>query len=197
MFNQKEYNKIYSKKNAEKARMRAHEWYINNHERALIYCKQRRSNIGYREGMKVYLRKYYLENRNEILDKNKLYRNKPDYLEKKSKNHNRNMIENPNYALSHIIRGRINSALKFNYSVKVHKTIKLLGCSIKEARKYIESKFKDGMSWSNHGKKTWHIDHIKPLASFDLTNPKEQKKAFHYTNLQPLFWRENLSKGKR
>ena len=49
------------------------------------------------------------------------------------------------------------------------------------------------MTWENHGE--WHIDHIKPCASFNLLNEDEQKKCFHYTNLQPLWASENLSKG--
>jgi hypothetical protein len=58
---------------------------------------------------------------------------------------------------------------------------------------YLAGKFKDGMTWENHGE--WHIDHIKPCASFNLLDEGEQKKCFHYTNLQPLWASENLSKG--
>jgi hypothetical protein len=62
---------------------------------------------------------------------------------------------------------------------------------------HLESQFKPGMSWKNHGPKGWHIDHIKPLASFDLSSPKEQAIAFSYKNTQPLWWHENLAKGDR
>ena len=61
-------------------------------------------------------------------------------------------------------------------------------------KQHLESQFKDGMSWNNHGVKGWHIDHIKPCASFDLTDPEEQKKCFHFSNLQPLWWIDNLKK---
>ena len=74
-------------------------------------------------------------------------------------------------------------------------TIKLLGCNINELRFYLEGKFIDGMSWDNYGE--WHIDHIRPCASFDLTDPEQQKKCFHYTNLQPLWAEDNLSKGDK
>jgi hypothetical protein len=51
------------------------------------------------------------------------------------------------------------------------------------------------MNWSNYGLHGWHIDHIRPCASFDLSKSEEQRKCFHYTNLQPLWAKENLSKG--
>ena len=60
---------------------------------------------------------------------------------------------------------------------------------------YKQKQFKVGMSWSNYGK--WEIDHIKPCASFDLSKPREQRKCFHYTNLQPLWKLENRSKNDR
>ena len=62
-------------------------------------------------------------------------------------------------------------------------------------KKWIESQFVDGMSWDNHGE--WHIDHIRPCASFDLTDPEQQKECFNYKNLQPLWAKDNLSKGDR
>ncbi len=53
------------------------------------------------------------------------------------------------------------------------------------------------MTWENHGRHGWHIDHIIPCAAFDLTDPEQQKKCFHYTNYQPLYTLENLKKGDR
>ena len=63
----------------------------------------------------------------------------------------------------------------------------------KGVKGFLEAKFKEGMTWENHGE--WHIDHIKPCVSFNLLDENEQKKCFHYTNLQPLWASENLSKG--
>ncbi len=69
----------------------------------------------------------------------------------------------------------------------------VLGCTVHEARLYIESKFKSGMSWDNYGE--WHIDHINPLVSFDVTKMDQRLEAFHFTNLQPLWAEENQKKG--
>jgi hypothetical protein len=92
------------------------------------------------------------------------------------------------------MRTRINHALKGKYK-KSKRTRELLGCTVEEFKKYIECKFKPGMSWEN--RHLIHIDHIIPCSSFDLTKPEEQAKCFHYTNLQPLWASENLSKGNR
>ena len=69
----------------------------------------------------------------------------------------------------------------------------LTSCSISYLMGYLEAKFTDGMTWENHGK--WHIDHIKPCCKFNLLDKNEQIKCFHYTNLQPLWAKDNLSKG--
>ena len=89
------------------------------------------------------------------------------------------------FKLKHILRLRLLDALKRNNTTKIHSAIKLLGCSIEQGKHYLEQQFKPEMNWDNHGK-YWEIDHIKPCASFDLTDPEQQKQCFHYTNLQPL-----------
>lgn len=91
------------------------------------------------------------------------------------------------------LRSRLGCAVRRQNSHKNNTTIELLGCSVSFLKEFLESKFKDGMTWKNHGE--WHIDHIKPCASFNLLDEEEQKKCFHYTNLQPLWASENLSKG--
>lgn len=101
-----------------------------------------------------------------------------------------------NYKLRHNISTRIILALKKNKNyVKKNKTIKLLGCSILELRKHLESKFKKGMTWKNYG--DWEIDHIIPCASFNLKEEFEQMKCFNYNNLQPLWRKENNIKSNK
>jgi hypothetical protein len=78
---------------------------------------------------------------------------------------------------------------------KAGTSLNLLGCSPEELKSHLEAKFKEGMTWDNYGINGWHIDHIKPCALFDLSLPEEQKQCFHFTNLQPLWWDENLKKS--
>lgn len=100
------------------------------------------------------------------------------------------------FRLGMILRGRLLNAIKRQQATKTFQShVRLLGCTIDQARKHIESQFEPWMTWENHGFRSWHIDHIKPLSAFDLTDPEQVAEACHYTNLQPLDWQENLSKG--
>lgn len=102
---------------------------------------------------------------------------------------------NPLLRLKVIYRVALINALNKNH--KSGKSLELLGCSFGFLKTYLENKFKDGMTWQNHAKFGWHIDHIRPCSSFDFSDPEQQKECFHYTNLQPLWWRENLIKGDK
>jgi hypothetical protein len=73
----------------------------------------------------------------------------------------------------------------------------MLGCTIDELKAHIESLFKPGMTWANWSFRGWHLDHIKPLEFFDLTDPEQLEQACHFTNLQPLWMSENLMKGRK
>jgi hypothetical protein len=92
------------------------------------------------------------------------------------------------------LRSRINHAVKRDS--KSASTLELVGCTIEFLRDYLESKFTLEMTWDNYGS-YWHIDHIRPCASFNMADPEQQKICFHYTNLQPLEATENIRKGAR
>lgn len=108
---------------------------------------------------------------------------------KRSKNDSLRYKTDPAFRVGANVRSRIINAIKRADTVKSNKTLKLVGCTAKELKTYLEAKFTKGMTWDNYGKGNdkWNIDHIKPCSSFDLTNEEEQKKCFHYTNLQPLW----------
>ena len=101
----------------------------------------------------------------------------------------------PNFKVACALRSSISNMIRRSGVQKKTRSVILLGCSINEFRQYLESKFISGMTWDNYG--TWHIDHIIPCASFDLTIIDEQKKCFHYTNQQPLWAIDNLRKGDK
>ena len=112
-------------------------------------------------------------------------KHKADYERKRRFN-------NSNHRISCNIRSAMAKAL--TNGVKSAHTEELLGCSIGYLRQHLESLFTEGMSWDNWGRYGWHIDHIIPLSYFDFTDPEQQKRAWHYTNLRPLWAEDNLKK---
>ena len=100
---------------------------------------------------------------------------------------------NPIFVIKARLRNRVWSMLR--NKKKSATTEKMLGCSYEFFKTYIQQKFPENMGWHNMGE--WHIDHIKPLASFDLNNVEEQAIAFHYTNHQPLWAKDNIAKGAK
>lgn len=141
----------------------------------------------HRDRMKV----YYRENREARSDYNKDYHKKN--AEKINQRRKERRENDKNYALRVNLRNRLNAAL-YNKQ-KAGSAVRDLGCSVEEFVKYIESKSHERMTWDNWGRKGWHLDHIKPLAAFDLTDRQQFLEACHYTNMQPMWWNENLAKG--
>jgi len=110
----------------------------------------------------------------------------PDY----EKNRRKNDIQ---FKLTGNLRSRLNIAIKTD--IKKGSAIKDLGCSVQELKQYLETKFQPDMSWDNWNLYGWHIDHIIPLSKFDLTNREQFLKACHFSNLQPLWAKDNLNKA--
>lgn len=138
-------------------------------------------------------KKYYKENRKKILIYQKEYikNNKKKVEEYKKHNYDINMHDMA-FKVMYRTKTRISKAMQ--NVTRVLSTKELIGCTNNELKKYLESQFRDGMNWRNYGFKGWHIDHIKPCASYNLTDPEQQKACFHYSNLQPLWWYENNAK---
>jgi hypothetical protein len=97
----------------------------------------------------------------------------------------------PAFKMMMTVRARAGQALRGKR--KHSRSAQLVGCTSDELRAHIEKQFKPGMTWQNHGE--WHVDHIRPCASFNLLLAKEQAACFHFTNLQPLWAAENWSKN--
>jgi hypothetical protein len=155
---------------------------------------------------------YYLLNKEDIIKKHRSYyetnkdkwttyaknlskEKKDEYQQWRSQYRRDRLKWDHTFKVSCNIRSYLYQAIKGKS--KHQKTLDLLGCSTEFFIKYIESRFQPGMTWNNYGRNGWHIDHIKPLKSFDLTNPLQLEAACHYTNLQPLWAFDNLSKGSR
>lgn len=98
----------------------------------------------------------------------------------------------PSARLRKTVMNRIWSAMK-NQRVNSVGSFSLVGCQVQFLRSYIEGKFETGMSWDNYG--AWHVDHIRPCASFDLSDKEQVLQCFNWRNLQPMWASENSSKG--
>jgi hypothetical protein len=150
-----------------------------------------------KEIRKIQMIKYYNKNKIRLKSYNqkrmKIYRQKSENKLARKKWYEYQRKNNIRFRIECILRGRFSRAIRKRY--KYTSVINLVGCSMEELRNHLESKFNGSMSWNNQGK--WHIDHIRPCSSFDLTNLEEQKKCFHYTNLQPLWAIDNLKKGNK
>ena len=156
---------------------------------------EKMSNPEYRESERKRNRQRYLDNI-EKERKRSIAKNKRDSERIKIREKERLQFDE-NFKLAKNLRRRISKALKKQLVSKDNSYIKLLGCSLDFAKNHIEQQFTKGMTWDNYGLYGWHIDHIKPCSSFDLTDLEQQKECFNYTNLQPLWAEDNLSKGAK
>jgi len=145
-----------------------------------------------KEKITKYDREKYKINREKIAKYNKMWNaNNADY--------NKNYIKkrrttDPLYKLILSARVQVHRILKFIGTNKEHQSFEYIGCTPKELLKHLEKQFLPGMNWSNYSKNGWHIDHIRPLSSF---TQETIMQANHYTNLQPLWAKDNLSKGAK
>jgi hypothetical protein len=172
--------KLYRKLHKNEVKEQKHQEYLRNKQKYLNRAKK-------------YGKGYYESNKDKILRTHKKYY---ENHKEESRPHRTEYVRNRrktdiNFKIASNLKTRVWYALKGN--PKLSTTMNLVGCSINQLKQHLEKKFIKGMSFSNYGK--WHIDHIKPCASFDLSKSKEQRKCFHYTNLQPLWAKDNLSKG--
>ena len=149
------------------------------------YREQHREEKGlrdaaYREANQDRLRSYFKRHYQEHKDERRAYeaRKKSDDL---------------GYRLSHTLRNRARLAVKNGQ--RAGSAVRDLGCSVEKFKEYIEAQFHPEMSWDNWGLTGWHLDHIRPLSAFDLTDREQFLEAAHYTNYQPMWAGDNIRKG--
>jgi hypothetical protein len=178
--------------------------------------KEYRKTPERKEYLKKYLKVYF--DRPEVIERRKKYKKKYDiaperkeYLKKyhsaserkehlkryRTKYSRERRKNDPTFRLMYNLRGRFKSFIKLTDFKKSSTTMMLIGCSPSELRSHIEKQFKPGMSWENYGVKGWHLDHIKPLSLAKSMQEIIDGDYMHYTNFQPLWATENISKGKK
>ena len=145
---------------------------------------QRRASAKYAQSKKGKISRAKVVSKRNESGKNREYKQK--YASNKYKT-------DPQYRVLDRLRNRLYQATKG--IGKVSRAQELLGCSVEELLVHLNDQFTEGMTWENQGE--WHIDHIKPCASFDLTIEEERNKCFHFTNMQPLWALDNLKKSDK
>jgi Zn-finger protein len=158
-----------------------------------------KSKTGYQSScklcMKIYQQNRYKNRKKEINSKNNEWynNNKESVIARTSKYKIEKMKVDPLFKLMCMVRNRVGNSLKTKNFKKNKRTFDLVGCSIENLYKHLESSFKLGMNWDNHG--DWHIDHIVPLSSAKTT--EEIYSLCHYSNLQALWAHENYIKSNK
>ena len=149
--------------------------------------KKRAYYAAHKEKMRAYDTAYYAAHKKE----RRAYR--AAHKEERRAHDATRYYNDINYRLRVLLRARLWLALKKNS--KLGSAVRDLGCTINEFREYLESLFTEGMTWENFGK--WSLDHIIPLYKFDLTDRDQFLRACNFTNIQPMWLAENMSKGDR
>lgn len=199
----REYKKQYREENIDKIKKKDNNYYKDNKNK----IKEQR-NVK-KEEIKIYQKKYRDENKTTIQENMKEYREKnKDKIKEQQKEYysredvidrRREYMTNKYHSdigfnIACKLRSRLRDALKENW--KTGGTLELLGCDIEFFEKWIEYQFDVNMSWDNCGS-YFHLDHIKPCAKFDLSKEEDQKICFHWSNMQPLYGPENISKNDK
>ena len=179
-----EYSKKYYIDNKDRISNRMKEYYIANKEEIKEQVKQYK--LKNKDKLKESSKQYYIDNIEHFQEYQK--KNK-DRINKYVSNRRKDDV---GYRLRRSLSSRIYNVLKGVNDSK--STIKLLGCSIKDFKVWIEKQFTEDMSWDNYGIDGWELDHVYPLSRFNLEQPYEQKIAFNWFNMQPMWASENRIK---
>lgn len=181
-----ERQKRYRAANPEASRESCRRWYAAHKE----YNRMR--NRVYKEINVDRLRQYVRDNRERY---NRTTREWIKRNPEKAKLLWRRYAQRPSWIVRNRVCARLKRVLADAQTPKADTVNALVGCTARELVGHLESLFLSGMTWEN--RRLWHIDHKRPCASFDLTDPEQQKACFRYTNLQPLWAEDNLRKGAK
>lgn len=196
------YQRQYRLRNATKAAVYIAEWRRDNADKFKAVKKAWLKK--HQEQIRNYQKAYRLEHSDELREYHKEYRRtnsgkravqmqqwqKRNAAKRRAYRKNQ-YKQNLTFRLGVNLRSRLNAAVSAR--CRAGSAVRDLGCSINEFVVYISGLFAPGMSWENRGE--WHLDHIKPLAAFDLTDREQFLAACHFTNIQPLWAADNFRKG--
>lgn len=167
-------NKEYAEANGERRKAQQAEYREQNRQKINERARDYASRVAHKK--RSYMQEWCKQNQERLREK-RVARYKTD----------------PSYRVRINLRNRLNAAIRVG--CKAGSAVRDLGCTIEDFMSYIAAQFLPGMSWENWGE--WHLDHIKPLSAFDLTNRNQFLAACHYTNMRPLWAADNLRKGHR
>lgn len=196
------YQKAYQQRPEVKERMKLSikTYYERNKERRKEQMKaaSKRYYENNKEVLKAVYNKHYQDNKEKYKAAQKEWykNNKQIRISYNTEYKKKRRKVDPIYRLQDNIRTRLRRAIKNSEGKKENTFNDLLGCTIEEAKRHIEKQWLPGMSWENYSYKGWHLDHIKPVNTFDLTDPEQQKQCFHYTNLRPLWAKDNMTRPR-
>jgi len=183
-YNQSEKGKAFQKKTSQSENRKSYQKEYNKKylqsEKGKVYMKEYQRKYRQSEKGKADRKKY----RESVKGKSVIEKRRK-YL----------YYNNSIFKLRMIMRARVLAYLKEKKITKEKKTFEIVGCTPQELRTFIESKFQPGMTWDNWGTYGWHVDHVIPLSRAKTED--ELMKLFHYTNLQPLWAKDNLLKSNK
>lgn len=193
-----QYHKEWYIKNRKKVLQQQREYYQNNKDKKQAYQQRNKEHRAEQhrkwsrensDRLSTYHREYYADPNNK--------KRKADQAKKRSSviNARRRQLrrECPQTLIKSRLRNRLATALR-HQGTRRQRKLEFFGCTPKELKSHIENQFVDGMSWERFGE--IHIDHIKPLHLFDLSDEQQLKEVSHYTNLRPLWAKDNLARTK-
>jgi hypothetical protein len=172
------------------------EWHEKNREKVNAQKKARRARADVKKKEAEYAKKRRQENPEKVRAAVQNWiKNNPERVKSIASASYYRRRNRPEFKLSVAVRANLRHALNRLGLVKEESSSSLLGCSVGELKYYIESLFTEGMRWDLVGKGGIQIDHIIPLKAFDLSKPEERAKANHFTNLQPMWAKDNILKS--
>lgn len=179
-----------------------HAWYVKNKVRLLEKARLWRADhqtqiLEYRQQISPERSAKYREtNKTKHLQATRDWRTRnKEHLQSYARQYAATRRNDVQARLASRLRKRIGTAIRVGQ--KGGSAVRDLGCSIDELKVHLERQFRPGMTWDNWSRTGWHIDHIRPLISFDLTDRTQFLAAANYLNLQPLWASDNIRKGSK